>query len=242
METGSAIKVLGTDVNDEACNWQTLKQNGCDFGMVKVCQGDYLPNAKFPVHLAGMVAAGTSYRAGYLWDDPNVAPKAQVDKFESFLTPAVQFAVNDIEQFWKSWTEWAQHKITHFFDKTMLADHYQETTELLAKLLPVMPYTRLSFVREYAPAMLLWMEQFPLCLAVYTAIGGQLTWAQVVAACPDPSTYPAYYLPPSGNDPAVWQFTGDEVIVPGKEGAIDLLVAWQSTMDAVARITIPPPG
>jgi hypothetical protein len=88
--------------------------------------------------------------------------------------------------------------------------------------LPVMVYTRTSFIKDRAPQMLGWVTNFPLWLAAWPYARGKVktTWEELRGKWL-PKSSPT--LPKGASHYTFWQWSGDKFILPGLYGStVDL--------------------
>lgn len=218
--------ILGMDVShwEEKVDWLLLKSVGVEFVFIKASQGNYLRDPMLKSHVAGASAAGLMVGA-YHWCDPNIDARAQAEySLQQIEGLPICFLAADVEQHWQDWQEWRQGHITKQVPPVQISRNAQEIANYWkskAKL-PVIIYTRASFVNTYAAPAQAWLPNFPLWVAHYpyqpTRI--QTTWDDFKAKHLPGIQSPA--LPTGCHDWQFWQFTGDKFYLPGVSGAIDL--------------------
>lgn len=222
--------LLGLDVShyDEQVDWARAAAAGAGFAIAKLSQGDYYRDDRCADHLAGAQAAGL--RTGvYHWLDPDCAPKKQADFLRQCAAGLkFHFICLDVEQH----TPWPLKKRGEVAGKTKTASYsarvISECARELAALLagsltlPVVIYTRVSFIVEYARPMLDWLPAYPLWLAQYPLLPtppGKLTWATLSQVYPRVA---APLLPQGCPQWTFWQWSGDRLRLPGLSSALDL--------------------
>jgi GH25 family lysozyme M1 (1,4-beta-N-acetylmuramidase) len=87
---------------------------------------------------------------------------------------------------------------------------------------PLVIYTRVSFITEYARPMLKWLANYPLWLAQYPLLPvpkGKLTWENLHEIHPRQT---APILPSGCSNWTFWQWSGDRVRLPGVRSCLDL--------------------
>ena len=87
---------------------------------------------------------------------------------------------------------------------------------------PVVIYTRVSFIVEYARPMLSWLKEYPLWLAQYPLLPlpqGRLTWENLQQVHPRQA---GPLLPAGCPSWTFWQWSGDRLKLPGVSSCVDL--------------------
>ena len=239
--------LTGVDVShyDERVDWMKLAQGGVRFAIAKLSQGDYYRDDKCRDHLAGAAAAGM--RTGiYHWVDPQCSPQRQVP----FLMECAQgldyrFICLDVEQHapWlaaypakllpkkaqgkpgsKSGWMRKQAAVSVNFSARQISDCAERMARLIKaqSSLPLVIYTRVSFIMEYARPILEWIRDYPLWLAQYPLLpapAARLTWENLNQVYPRQS---APLLPQGCTGWAFWQWSGDRLRLPGVSSCVDL--------------------
>jgi len=200
----------------------------------------------FDQHILGAVHAGLDV-ASYWWVDPTKNAQEQVDAYLKFMGDKLKymkFVSLDVEQE-KAWNlTWnPKHtRQTRVFGRVK-SDDVSNTSFLAAQLLarevsvPVVIYTRTSYLREYSPRSFSWVCNYPLWLAMYpdthvytcdpkeaSAKGFTYcpTWDSYLSAfAPDPDKT-IVVTPPGCDKWFMWQFTGDRVKLPGTGSFMDI--------------------
>ena len=241
------MNALGVDVSrwQTGIDWQVFKAAGIDFALIKASQGARLQDARRREHNQGARAAGM-LTGFFHWVDPTHDGQAQIDNFlKAAAGYAYDFAAVDVEQHWLSWSEWSKGAVKRFAAPERISSVALQTAQGLRKGTgkPVLIYTRTTFVENYARPMSAWLPEWPLWLAHYPYARGK----QSV----DWETFKSRWLPkiPGPNLPQgcrewkIWQFSGDQFILPGCQSPIDLnlfnggladLRAWCRPADALA--------
>lgn len=217
---------LGVDVSSwqTTVEWDTLHNSGVRFAMVKAAQGKYLQDPICPTHLKNARATGM-ITGVYHWMDPVNKPEDQLTNLSSRLEGLdFDFLALDVEQYWSDWVEWKNGSIKSRFTPKLISDCALACAMLMRDQFQkqVLIYTRASFVKEYAPQMSTWLNDWPLWLAHYPYRSGRinLTWEQLKNEF-SPSI-PAPAIPEGCSDWKFWQFSGDKFILPGEQTALDL--------------------
>lgn len=238
--------ILGVDVShyDARVDWQVLKSGGVEFGVVKVSQGDYLADRMAEKHLAGARSAGLLCGV-YHWLDPLRPVNVQVDFYLRQLRPLKpEWICLDVEQYWADWAafpaggsakrdgwknRWEGKKKASPVYRLVAPHQISESARLMAEMLrqetrlPVVIYTRTSFIKEYARPMLDWLAGYPLWLAQYplkTGTNLRMDWDELRKNLVPSLTGPA--LPEKCAGWTFWQFSGDSLHLPGMDSLADL--------------------
>lgn len=239
--------LLGIDVShyDDRVDWPLLSKAGVAFVIAKSTQGDYYRDDRCQDHLQGAHAAGLR-RGIYHWVDPQCHPLRQVN----FLLDAAreldcEFICLDVEQHapWlapypvkavpKKGRSIPGQKASRMTRQTSAAVTFSprqisECPEKMVRFLkvrtdlPLVIYTRVSFINEYARPMLQWIPEYPLWLAQYPllpVIQGKLTWENLHQIHPRQNTP---VLPAGCNTWTFWQWSGDRLRLPGVNSCLDL--------------------
>lgn len=239
--------LIGIDVShyDETVDWPLIARSGVAFAIAKVSQGDYYRDDQCKNHLTGAAACGL--RTGiYHWVDPQCSPLRQVNfLLDCARTLDYGFICLDVEQH----APWLaafpakplpkKAKTKPGSRKTWLAKQavpsvnfspvqISTTAEKMAGLLserqkrPVVIYTRVSFIVEYARPILSWLKEYPLWLAQYPLLPlpeGRLTWENLEQLFPRQA---GPLLPTGCTGWTFWQWSGDRLKLPGVSSCVDL--------------------
>ncbi len=225
MDNTPMTYTLGIDASrwDIRLDWAQLKAGGVAFAILKAAQGASMRDPRFEQHLQGALSAGLICGA-YHWCDPTHDDRRQAENFLAAIEgKQVAFAAVDVEQYWQDWNEWQARRVTRFIPPNRIS---QSAKTVAAKIqavsgLPVLIYTRASFVRDYARAMLAWLPQWDLWLAHYPYGSGRVScsWEQLRQHFPRISS-PA--LPEDCRGWHFWQFSAEKFILPGARSPLDL--------------------
>ncbi len=222
--------LLGLDVShyDEQVDWARAAAAGAGFAIAKLSQGDYYRDNRCASHLAGALAAGL--RTGvYHWVDPECNPKKQAAFFcQCAAGLKFHFICLDVEQHapWplKRRGEASGRAKPASYSPRVISESARDLAALLAENpgLPLVIYTRVSFIVEYARPMLDWLPSYPIWLAQYPLLPapqGKLTWENLSQVYPRVA---APLLPQGCPAWTFWQWSGDRLRLPGMSSAVDL--------------------
>jgi lysozyme len=206
-----------------------LKEAGV-FGIIAKCtQGSTIRDERFTQHITGAQAHGLEVGA-YHWHDPTEPYEPQLDNLMRTVRPesGVSFIAIDVEQYW-TWNEYyAAHRENRVIKQNVHGLAISEGAYKLVRSvslrydLPVMVYTRTSFIKDRAPQMLGWVTNFPLWLAAWPYARGKVkvTWEELRGKWL-PKSSPT--LPKGAEHYTFWQWSGDKFILPGLYGStVDL--------------------
>jgi lysozyme len=217
---------LGVDLShwQPRVDWKALASGGVTFAVLKATQGRSLRDGCFETHYQGARAVDLLVGA-YHWLDPNQAAQAQAEAFLAALRgKRLDFLALDVEQYWVSWAEWQAGHITRFVNPQRIAERALAVARRVrfASGLPLLIYTRTSFVLEYARPMLAWLAEWPLWLAQYPYRGGRITcaWEALRAHFLPQARNPI--LPPGCPTWQIWQFSAGRFTLPGATTPLDL--------------------
>jgi len=217
---------LGVDVSrwQEQVDWNLLFANGVRFVFVKCSQGDQVVDSAFHDHVMAASSSGLIVGA-YHWCDPT---RPAHDQAEFALSAVhglpVDMLALDVEQHWQDWSEWRQGRITHMIPPQaisqcaqQIACHWRRESKV-----PVIIYTRASFIYTFAAPASAWLAEYPLWLAhyPYNSTRVHTTWHSMIENYAPGLSGPA--LPKGCHGWQFWQFSGDKFHLPGVKGAIDL--------------------
>lgn len=239
--------LLGIDVShyDDVVDWPLLARSRVAFAIVKSSQGDYYRDDKCNNHLAGAQSAGLR-RGIYHWVDPQCSPLRQVNfLLDATLGLDYEFICLDVEQHapWLAaypakpisrkvmvkpgqkgnWIR-KQTAVSVTFPPRQISDCAEKMVRLLKVRVdvPLVIYTRVSFITEYARPMLKWLPDLPLWLAQYPLLPVpkvKLTWENLHEIQPRQA---APLLPFGCSTWTFWQWSGDRLRLPGTKSPLDL--------------------
>jgi len=221
--------VLGIDVSrwQQKVDWALLKSNGVEYAFIKATQGDYLADPMLKNHFKAAKASGMLVGA-YHWCDP-MSPDDNQAKFflKTIKDLDLSFIVADVEQHWTDWNEWRNKRITKIIPPQRVSDNAKHILEYWKEKvkIPIIVYTRATFIDYYAAPASAWLSKYPLWLAHYThtvkreASKAVYTWEKFQLEVPLSG---APKLPRNCTKWLFWQFTGGRYILPGVDSSIDL--------------------
>ena len=221
--------VLGIDVSrwQQKVDWALLKSNGVEYAFMKATQGDYLADPMLKNHFKAAKESGMLVGA-YHWCDP-MSPDDNQAKFflKTIKDLNLSFVVADVEQHWTDWNEWRNKRITKIIPPQRVSDNAKRVLEYWKDKvnIPILVYTRATFIDYYAAPASAWLSKYPLWLAHYThtvkreASKAAYTWEKFQLEVP---LRGAPKLPRNCTKWLFWQFTGGRYILPGVDSSIDL--------------------
>jgi lysozyme len=217
---------LGVDVSvwQPVVDWKVLYDGGVRFAIIKLSQGNYSYDRMTREHVKGAMDAGMVVGL-YHWHDPLCNVKSQLDFVKNCLVGLdYHFISLDVEQYWADWAEWRQQYITKKLGATTInVSSHQMATEIQNMTgKKTVIYTRASFVRDFAPAMQVWLKDWDLWLAHYPYKSGRVSvsWKGLVQENLPQIAGPS--LPPNCRDWKFWQFSGDKFVLPGVSTPLDV--------------------
>ncbi len=203
-------------------DWQVLAENDVSGVIAKASSGSYRKDPLFNSHVDAAKKAGLVVGA-YHWCDPTNDDIAQAKNFlDTVKGKPVSFLAVDMEQSWKYWSEFYERKVTSILPGSRISQNaYRVASYLrLNSKLPVIVYTRASFVMAYAPDAVHWMPKFHLWMAhyPYTRTRITTTWDDLrqnhLPVLKNPMR------PPNCDQWLFWQFSGDKFRLDGTGGSL----------------------
>jgi hypothetical protein len=233
-------------------NWQVLADNGVTGIIGKMGYGYTNSNgargswkdSRFRSNSAGAIKAGLKY-AGFWWTHPLEDLNRQVKTIiEQSKDIPLEFIANDMEQtdgFGRVWNKkrkrWIFEHITKISaNQISYAGQYINAELDKAFEIPILTYTRNSFIDEFAPDMLHWMKNYGYWISqlpfehVFTCDKAEAE-AKGFTYCPTWKEYFEKYavkpdakviLPEGITDWKIRQFSFDKVKLPGSSSYMDL--------------------
>lgn len=203
-------------------DWKVLAEKGVTGAILKASSGSYRKDALFLQHASAAHAAGLVLGA-YHWCDPTNNAITQAQNFLSAVKgQPISFLAVDMEQFWASWVEYFERDITTLLSGEEISDSAYGVASYLVKNsgLPVIIYTRASFVADRAPQAAAWLPNFPLWLAYYpySRVRISATWEELREKHLPVPLGPL--LPKNCTRWTFWQFSGDKFRMEGAGGSL----------------------
>jgi GH25 family lysozyme M1 (1,4-beta-N-acetylmuramidase) len=219
-------KTLVVDVSlyQPKIDWKVLAENGVAGVIAKASSGSFRKDPLFLRHVQEAKAAGLVVGA-YHWCDPSNDDLAQAKNFLSTIqNQPVGFLAVDMEQYWQVWAEFYDRNITTIISGKRISENAYRVASYLRKYsgLPVLIYTRASFVYFRAPQAVEWLSKFPLWLAHYPYSRDRVTTTWIDLKKYHLPKLIGPLMPPNCNSWVFWQFSGDKFRLPGTNGLIDL--------------------
>jgi lysozyme len=209
---------------DPNVDWKILKSNGVISAIVKATDGPGGLDDMFHTHCNGAKADGLVLGAYHFfrpWID-----KASIEKQHQFFldkiaSQPIKFIAIDLEEYTKNPANKVAPSV--YSQRAKLAANYLKSHTGL----PMIIYTRKSFIDNYAPQVYDWLGDFQLWLAHWRYNASDLhsghqtiTWNQLKTQHLPPFSGPT--IPPSNSDWMAWQWTGEKYFLPGISTPIDL--------------------
>ena len=213
--------------NPEYMHYEVMAEQGQVKGVIAKCsQGMFGQDRRFVGHLEAGKAAGM-WLGAYHWHDPMHDVNRQLSNMREVIRPVVEelsFLALDVEQYWADWLEWSARRVVKIIPGAVISrSAYELVNLMLAEFaLPVVVYTRRSFIVSWAPQMSTWIGSYPVWLAQYPYTKDQVmtTWEMFYERYTPRMDGPT--LPHGASTWAFWQFSGDKFRLPGSGGLIDL--------------------
>ena len=161
---------------DAPYDFNLLRKNGYEFMCTKATQGTHTQDAAMSAHVVGSKDAGL-FTGVYHFLEPTGNSADQIKFFWNWVYPLqnkIDFVCLDFEREWKwvlvkpkknkpgVWTKVRQSKETLFYDVTQAAEFIERNIKL-----PVIYYTRVSWMREFCPGLIQYFKDRPMMLAQY---------------------------------------------------------------------------
>jgi len=218
--------ILGIDVSrwQSKFDWALLKSNGVEFVFIKATQGNYMTDQMMVKHVEGANKAGMIIGL-YHWCDPTVDAVAQAEYFLNAVSGLPYKMISaDVEQQWGDWKEWSNGRVTKIVSPSVISQNAKTILETWAKRtkIPLIVYSRASFINTYAKPAQSWLPKYPLWMAhyPYNSTTVRTTWQNFSSTYKPSIAGPA--LPSGSSKWTFWQFTGDKFILPGCESLLDI--------------------
>jgi len=203
-------------------DWQVLAENDVSGVIAKASSGSFRKDPLFDSHVEGASKAGLVVGA-YHWCDPTNDDITQAKNFlDTVKNKPVRFLAIDMEQYWQYWSEFYARKITSIIPAHRISQNaYRVASYLkLNSKLPVIIYTRASFVMYRAPDAVNWLPRFHIWVAHYPYTRTRITtdWDDLrdnhLPVLMNPMR------PPNCEKWLFWQFSGDKFRLDGTGGSL----------------------
>jgi GH25 family lysozyme M1 (1,4-beta-N-acetylmuramidase) len=209
---------------DPSVDWKILKSHNVLCAIVKATDGYNGFNQLFHTHCDGAKAEGMVLGAYHFFrpwiDQASIEKQAQffLDKISS---QPIKFIALDLEEYTKNSANKVAPSV--YSQRAKAAAVYLRSHSDL----PLVVYTRKSFLDIYTPQVYDWLWNFDLWLAHWRYNDTDLhsgrqtiTWEELVEKHLPPYSGPT--VPPSNNKWTLWQWTGEKYFLPGMITLIDL--------------------
>lgn len=238
-----AVDVAYSD--DKPMDWKVMKEAGVDLAIIKAGQRNW-KDVLLDRHATGAIGAGLQI-AFYWYLAPDYPWEKQMRLYEEVTKRyRAKFMAVDIEEKYKyvfAKKKWIRRLLS---STDIHLSAWNSVSYLAARHdCEIVPYTRTSYIKEYAPQLATWIYKYPVWLAAYPKIKNNdgnygdwiVTCDEKEAAekkftyCPTWSEYLSAYAPmphtlislPRGvKEWKIWQFSGDRVKLPGTGSYIDI--------------------
>jgi lysozyme len=218
--------LIDTSHWDPGIDWNILKSNKVLSAIIKATDGHNGIDKMFHTHCAGAKAEGMVLGAYHFfrpWID-NASIEKQAQFFLDHITDEpIKFIAIDLEEYTKNSADKVAPSL--YSRRVKVACDYLTSHSDL----PLVIYTRKSYLDLYSPQVYDWLGNFKLWLAQwrYTLADfqkGQMTisWDELWANHLPPYSGPT--VPPSNSDWTLWQWAANKFFVPGITTPVDLNV------------------
>jgi len=205
-------------------DWKILKSHNVLSVMVKATDGYNGFDDMFHTHCNGAKAESLALGAYHFFrpwiDKASIEKQAQffLDKIDN---QPIKFIGLDLEEYTKNPANKVAPSVLS--QRVKIAADYLKSHSAL----PIVIYTRKSFLDASSPQVYDWLGDFQLWLAHWRYNDTDLhsgrqsiSWEELVANHLPPYSGPT--IPPSNSDWTLWQWTGEKYILPGITTPIDL--------------------
>lgn len=223
--------IIDTSHHNEIVDMAALKAGNVAGIIAKATQGDYRADEKFKDTAKRALDAGLEV-AAYHWCDPMRPDSSQARFFlDTVGDLPISFAAADVEQFWQDWGEWAlwvggKGEIKRKIHPSRVSENGLNVLSYLDRYVdyPLMVYTNRYFIRDHAPMIASWMNQYLAWLAEWPYGKGAVTctWDEFYKRFWPATLEPT--LPPGCRGWALRQISGDKFTLPGVKGPLDINV------------------
>ena len=205
-------------------DWKILKSNSVLSAIVKATDGPKGLDDMFHTHCNGAKAEGMVLGAYHFlrpWIDQASIEKQAQFFLDKIASQPIKFIGVDLEEYTKNPANKVAPSV--YSQRTKAAVNYIKSHSNL----PLVIYTRKSYLDNYAPQVYDWLGGFNLWLAHWRYKESDLhsdrqniTWEELKAQHLPPFSGPT--VPPSNTDWSLWQWTGEKFLLPGISTPIDL--------------------
>jgi GH25 family lysozyme M1 (1,4-beta-N-acetylmuramidase) len=209
---------------DPSVDWQILKSKNVLSAIVKATDGPSGLDDMFHTHCTGAKAEGMVLGAYHFFrpwiDQASIEKQAQffLDKIAS---EPIKFIAMDLEEYTKNPANKVAPSV--YSQRVKVAATYIKSHTNL----PLVIYTRKSYLDTYSPQGYEWIGNFHLWLAHWRYSEADLhsslqtiSWEALIANHLPP--YPGPTVPPSNSDWTIWQWCANKYLLPGITTPIDL--------------------
>jgi GH25 family lysozyme M1 (1,4-beta-N-acetylmuramidase) len=212
-----------------------MKLHGVDLFIPKLTQGNYLRDSEVDEYLKDLRRDKLDFGV-FHYDDPDITVGRQVDWIRKNLPADAKFLALDIEKT-------GPRKGVKYNPLTLDA-HIRALYDGCAGLgLPLLVYTRMSYVTSYCPTLLPWLKTKRNWIAAYPELrtlserllgkkGIKLSWIGLKGRM----LRVGRPITPSGITCVLHQFSGDVFILPGCKKTLDINMADGSFADWKERV------
>ncbi len=209
---------------DPTVDWSILKSHNVLCAIVKATDGYNGLDDMFQTHCNGAKAEGMVLGAYHFfrpWIDQASIEKQAQFFLTKIASQPVKFIGMDLEEYTRNPANKVAPSV--YSQRAKVASDYLRSNSNL----PLIIYTRKSFLDTAAPQVYDWLGNYKLWLAHWRyksddLFSGQqtITWDELIAEHLPPFSGPT--VPPSNTDWTAWQWTGEKYNLPGISTPIDL--------------------
>ena len=213
----TAYDTLDLDLNTE-------KQNGVDLFLFKSSQGNYTIDSQWPTRIKDATATDTKFIA-YHYDDPMIPAASQLKWFVDHGCHKAE-GLQVIELDCEDATDYKGNVLPAANMTAHIIDLWNQFSTLG---LPLVFYSRKSWVDQYCPTLWAFLKGKPLHMAGYPELrtwaeqllhrkGLAVTWDDMKQRIAKLGKYP--WLP--DQNVVLWQVTGDTFVLQGSRETMDI--------------------
>jgi GH25 family lysozyme M1 (1,4-beta-N-acetylmuramidase) len=217
MENEEKCLLVDVSLYQPNMDWKILANNGVAGVIIRASAGSYRQDPMFLQHVKSADSAGMIIGA-YHWLDPNNDDVAQAQNFlNAVKNQPIRFLALDMEQYWKYWSEYFAHDVKSIIPGSRISENALRVATYLRKnsKLPVVVYTRASFVSYRTPQAKEWLPDYNLWLAYYpySSVRITTTWEDLKSNYLPILNGPI--LPEKCTEWSFWQFSGNKFRLEG---------------------------